>query len=266
MTINTLSNINSFLSIYELDAFQIIQLQSYLNVAVPQVNIKLDGQLNQNTLKALMIYKERNKLNFPTNISHQFVKHIKLSILELNPLSITTDTLLEYIQSRIHCSELSVPQNWVVNLISFCYSFNIHTKENLLAFLSTIEYESNQYSELFRFRFGDLKPSKDKRYFLKYQPKGLIKLRHEDSYKKFSQLSAGVDIVNNPYALLIPDVAIYFACLYWNYFKLNKPASELNYRSVVKHFDVTCDSWKDRYNIWVQMNGNCPSRRTYRMR
>jgi predicted chitinase len=245
--IKTLVSVDQFLPLESLNRFQIFELQTQLNITVPQIKLDCNGKLDANTLKSYFIYKERNKLNFPTSISFQTVKHLQYSILESNPLDVSTDSLLVYFTNMLPDKDIVV--YWTASFISLANHFNITDKSDLAIFLSTLAYESNSFKHLYKFEFGGTKPCKNE--FLKYQPKGLIKFKTREEYIQYTQHSNGlVDIYTNPNYLLNQAVSIYFSCLYWKIHNLSKYAQELNFRSVVKHFDCMYNTWSERYYLW----------------
>ena len=241
-----LNDVQTTLNLTELNSFQLFQLQSMLKLAVPEVQVDVTGTLNLSTNKAFYIFKERQKLNFPTTISPKTIKILEYKVLQTDSFDIPNFNLLSFFRQKIDLLQID---SYVASFISTLNYFKFTTKEIISIFLSILDYESRGFSQLVGYKRGVRVPSTI--HHQTYQPKGLIKLYGENEYQEFTQLSNLVDLISFPQSLSRLCIAFYYSCLYYKHYNLHKYSQELDFRSVVRHFDCTYDSWKPRFTNWT---------------
>ena len=84
---------------------------------------------------------------------------------------------------------------------------------------------------------------------VKFKGRGLIQITGRANYSNFGQTN-GVDCINNPSLLELPEYAVMTACWFWQKNNLNKYADSGDFKTLTKRINGGYNGLEDRIQIW----------------
>ena len=84
---------------------------------------------------------------------------------------------------------------------------------------------------------------------VKFKGRGLIQITGRANYSTFGQTN-GVDCINNPSLLELPEYAVMTACWFWQKNNLNKYADSGDFKTLTKRINGGYNGLEDRIQIW----------------
>lgn len=144
--------------------------------------------------------------------------------------------------------------NW---LNEYCQQYEINTPLRLAAFLAQIGHESGRmryveemgkgYAYEGRKDLGNIHKGDGE----KFKGRGLIQLTGRYNYEAISK-DLGIDFVNNPTLLALPEYAVWSACWYWDKHNLNALADEGRFRDITRKINGGYNGLEDREKLYAR--------------
>lgn len=127
----------------------------------------------------------------------------------------------------------------------------------MAAFISQVGYESGQFKYVKEVASGkeyerrlDLGNS-DSGDGIKYKGRGLIQITGKNNYIQLMMV-LGIDCVEHPELLELPENACKSACWFWSYKNLNQLADVDSFDSITKKINGGYNGLQDRYALYLK--------------
>jgi putative chitinase len=167
------------------------------------------------------------------------------------------DRLSEHSLSDMLATTHVTAKKYVNWLNEYCARYEINTPLRLAAFLAQIGHESCRLCFSEEIALGDAyEGRKDlgnihKGDGKKYKGRGLIQVTGRYNYEAISK-DLGIDFVNNPRLLALPEYAVWSACWFWDKHNLNALADEGRFRDITRKINGGYNGLEDREKLYAR--------------
>lgn len=166
------------------------------------------------------------------------------------------DQLTEHKLSDMYGVAYKVVKPYIHWLNLYCERYEINTPLRLAAFLAQIGHESGRfvYTEEIasgsayegRIDLGNTQLGDG----IRYKGRGLIQITGRNNYTRLSK-DLEIDFVSEPALLCLPQFAVWSACWYWSWRKLNQLADEGLFRDITKKINGGYNGLEDREKLYA---------------